>query len=173
MLRVTLKSLWAHKLRLGLTALAIVLGVGFISGTFVYTDTIGTAFDGIFEDAFSGVDIAVAGETELQFGEGAYLPEDEVLALEEVEGVAEVIPFLQGFGVVVLDEFGEPIGGQGPPQFAFSFMETDLETGGFQLREGDYPKGPDQVVVDVRTATDNGFEIGDSHIAPAGSPASR
>ena len=170
MLRLTLKSLWAHKLRLGLTALAVVLGVGFIAGTFVYTDTIGKAFDGIFEDAFQGVDIVVSADSDLQFGEGIYLPEEEVLQLAEVEGVDELVPFLQGLGVVVLDQEGEPIGGQGPPQFAFSFMETDVETGGFNLREGDYPHGPNEVVIDAKTATDNNFVLGASIsvVAPTG-----
>jgi putative ABC transport system permease protein len=162
MLRVTLKNLWAHKLRLGLTALAVVLGVGFIAGTFVYTDTIGKAFDGIFEDAYKGVDIVVSADSELQFGDGVFLPEDEVIALENVEGVDQVIPFLQGLGVIVLDNEGAPVGGQGPPQFAFSFIDTGLDAGGFNLREGAYPQGPDQVVLDAKTAEDNEFSIGDT-----------
>jgi putative ABC transport system permease protein len=75
---------------------------------------------------------------------------------------------LQGLGVVILDGEGEPTGGQGPPQFAFSFMETDVETGGFNLREGAYPLGSDQVVIDAKTASDNNFAIGDlvSVVAP-------
>ena len=162
MLRVTFKGLWAHKLRLGLTALAVVLGVGFIAGTFIYTDTIGKAFDGIFDDAFEGVDIVISADSELQFGEGIYLPEEEVLALADVEGVERLDPFLQGFGIVVLDNEGEPVGGQGPPQFAFSFMETDGDAGGFRLREGDYPHGPDQVVIDAATVAANNFSLGDS-----------
>ena len=48
MLRATVKSLLARKLRLVLTALAIVLGVGFTAGTFVLTDTISHTFDTIF-----------------------------------------------------------------------------------------------------------------------------
>jgi putative ABC transport system permease protein len=170
MLRVTLKGIWAHKLRLSLTALAVVLGVGFIAGTFIYTDTIGKAFDGIFDDAFEGVDIVVSADSELQFGEGIYLPEEEVLALAEVEGVDRLDPFLQGLGVVVLDNEGEPIGGGGPPQFAFSFMETDADTGGFTLRDGDYPQGSDEVVIDATTVADSNFALGDSVsiVAPTG-----
>lgn len=170
MLRVTLKGIWAHKLRLSLTALAVVLGVGFIAGTFIYTDTIGKAFDGIFDDAFEGVDIVVSADSELQFGEGIYLPEEEVLALAEVEGVDRLDPFLQGLGVVVLDNEGEPIGGGGPPQFAFSFMETDADTGGFTLRDGDYPQGSHEVVVDATTVADSNFALGDSVsiVAPTG-----
>ena len=162
MLRVTFKGLWAHKLRLGLTALAVVLGVGFIAGTFVYTDTIGKAFDGIFDDAFEGVDIVISADSELQFGEGIYLPEDEVLALADVDGVDRLDTFLQGLGVVALDKEGAPIGGGGPPQLAFSFMETVGGTGGFNLQEGDYPQGSAEVVIDATTAVGNDFAIGDS-----------
>jgi len=162
LLRVTFKGLWAHKLRLGLTALAVVLGVGFIAGTFVYTDTIGKAFDGIFDDAFEGVDIVISADSELQFGEGIYLPEDEVLALADVDGVDRLDTFLQGLGVVALDKEGAPIGGGGPPQLAFSFMETVGGTGGFNLQEGDYPQGSAEVVIDATTAVGNDFAIGDS-----------
>ena len=170
MLRVTLKGIWAHKLRLSLTALAVILGVAFIAGTFIYTDSISKAFDGIFEDAFEGVDIVVSADSELQFGEGVYLPEEEVLALAEVEGVDRLDPFLQGLGVVVLDKEGEPIGGGGPPQFAFSFMESDGDAGGFTLREGDYPKVSNEVVIDATTVADNDFAIGNSVsiVAPSG-----
>ena len=163
MLRATLKSLWAHKLRLGMTGLAIVLGVSFISGTFVYTDTISKAFDGIFEDAFRGIDIVISADSDLQFGEGVFLPEAEIEELGEVEGVYELVPFLQGLGVVILDRDGEPVGGQGPPQFAFSFMESEGEdTGGFILQSGTYPHGPGEVVIDARTAADSDFSIGDA-----------
>ena len=144
MLRVTLKSLWAHKLRLGLTGLAIVLGVGFIAGTFVYTDTINKAFDGIFEDAFGGVDIVISADSQLQFGDGVYLPESEIQRLSEVEDVDKLAPSLQGLGVVILDKDGEPIGGGGPPQRGFSFTETDVGTGGFTPRSARSPLGPDE-----------------------------
>ena len=78
MLRASLKGVWAHKLRLALTALAIVLGVGFVSGTYIYTDTIGSAFDGIFADAFEGIDIVVSAESDFQFGEGVFIDEADL-----------------------------------------------------------------------------------------------
>ncbi len=59
MLRVTLKNLFAKKFRLVLTSLAVVLGVAFMSGTFVLTDTIGQVFDELFADVNRGVDVAV------------------------------------------------------------------------------------------------------------------
>ncbi|MEE9473590.1 MAG: FtsX-like permease family protein, partial [Acidimicrobiia bacterium] len=114
--------------------------------------------------------IVVSADSELQFGEGIYLPEEEILALAEVEGVDRLDSFLQGLGVVVLDNEGEPIGGGGPPQFAFSFMETDADTGGFTLREGDYPQGSDEVVIDATTVADSTLALGDSVsiVAPTG-----
>ncbi len=161
MLKATLKGLLAHKIRLALTALSIILGVGFISGTFIYTDTIGRAFDGIFEDAFEGVDIVVSGQSDLQFGEGVFLPQDDVEALASVEGVESIEPYVQGFGVVVLDKEGEPIGGQGPPQFGANF-DSEAESGGFVLREGSLPSGPTEVVVDAQSVETAGFALGDT-----------
>ena len=161
MLKATLKNIFAHKIRLALTALSIILGVGFIAGTFIYTDTIGSAFDGIFEDAFEGVDIAVSAESDLQFGEGGFLPEDAVVGLADVEGVEQVDPFIQGFGVIILDTDGEPLGGQGPPQFGAN-LDRDDTSGGFTLREGALPSGPTEVVIDALSAETAGFEVGDT-----------
>ena len=63
MWRAALKSVLARKLRLVLTALAIVLGVGFVSGTLVLTDTALSAFDDLFGDIFSKTDVVVQART--------------------------------------------------------------------------------------------------------------
>ena len=63
MLRATVKSLLARKLRLALTALSIVLGVGFIAGTFVLTDTMNKAFDELFSTATGSTDVIVRART--------------------------------------------------------------------------------------------------------------
>src|ERR1051325_6315489 len=59
MWRGTLRGLTAHKLRFALTALAIVLGVGFVTGTFVLTDTINRTFEDLFKQTTKGVDVAI------------------------------------------------------------------------------------------------------------------
>ena len=87
MLRVSLKGVWAHKIRLLLTALAIILGVGLISGVYVFTDTIGKAFDAIFADAYAGIDIAVGTESDFAFGEGTYLDESDFALIDDLDGV--------------------------------------------------------------------------------------
>ena len=62
MLRVTIKSLLGRKFRLVLTSIAVVLGVAFMAGTFVLTDTLGNVFDGLFADVNRGIDVAVRGK---------------------------------------------------------------------------------------------------------------
>ncbi|MDH3499171.1 MAG: FtsX-like permease family protein [Acidimicrobiia bacterium] len=161
MLKATLKNIFAHKIRLALTALSIILGVGFIAGTYIYTDTIGRAFDGIFADAFEGVDIVVSSASDLQFSEGGFLPEEDINALAAVEGVDDLQTYIQGFGVIILNKEGEPLGGQGPPQFGANFDSADV-AGGFTLRDGGLPVGPTEVVLDAGSAESAGFSVGDT-----------
>ena len=59
MLKATLKGVLAHKVRLLLTALAVVLGVGFVAGTYVLTDTLNATFDNLFDEVTAGVDVSV------------------------------------------------------------------------------------------------------------------
>ena len=63
MTRLALRALWGRKLRTVLTALAIVLGVATVSGTYVLTDSISSAFDTIFSSIYRGTDAAVTGTT--------------------------------------------------------------------------------------------------------------
>ena len=70
MWRVTIKGLMAKKLRLVLTSIAVVLGVAFMSGTFVLTDTLGSVFDKLFTEATKGVDADVRSKRELDSGQG-------------------------------------------------------------------------------------------------------
>ena len=71
MWKVTIKGLLAHKLRLALTALAIVLGVTFISGTFVLTDTLHNTFSNLFGNIYSKIDFQVRGVAQLGNGGNA------------------------------------------------------------------------------------------------------
>ena len=66
MWKVTISGLLAHKLRLALTALAIVLGVTFISGTLVLTDTLHSTFTTLFGHIYQNIDFEVRGKTALR-----------------------------------------------------------------------------------------------------------
>ena len=70
--------------------------------------------------------------------------------------------YIQGLGVAILDQEGEPIGGAGPPQFGASLVESPNETGGFSLREGAYPIGGGQIVLDAGSAETGTYSIGDT-----------
>ena len=79
MLKSAIKSLLAHKTRMALSTLAIVLGVAFIAGTYIYTDTTNEAFGGIFDEAYVGIDVIVTSVLQssagrMIFGKMVYSP---------------------------------------------------------------------------------------------------
>jgi MacB-like protein len=106
MWRATVRNLLAHKLRLALSGLAIVLGVAFVSGTMIFTDTLGRTFDDLFESTSADVNVepAAAFESGLSgTGEGtgtaSTLPADVVDTVRGVEGVASAAGFVRTEGV--------------------------------------------------------------------------
>ena len=92
MTRFSLKSLAGRKFRTVLTALAIVLGVAMISGTYVLTDTIDKAFSSIFADSYAGTDAVVSGKEasfSADFEKPPVAPVDASL-LDDIRGVDSV-----------------------------------------------------------------------------------
>ena len=63
MIRVALRGLLGRKLRATLTAIAIILGVAMVSGTYVLTDSIDRAFDNIFSDTRAGSNAVISGKS--------------------------------------------------------------------------------------------------------------
>ena len=163
MFRVALKGLLGHKLRFALTTLAVVLGVTFVSGAFVLTDSMEESFGELLSTAYEGTDVYVSpvapmGQTTVeQPGSGPTL--DAALAdrIAEVDGVAEVGGQVQGIARV-LDPDGEPIGVMGAPTFGFSWTGQDSS---ITLRSGRGPQAPDEATVDAATAETGGFDLGD------------
>src|SRR5947209_10370561 len=116
MLRVTFENLLARKFRLVLTSLAVVLGVAFMAGTFVLTDTLGNVFDGLFVDVYRGVDVAVRGQK--PFADTAGGPGTQVIRepvsgevlpeVERVRGVELAEGRVTGYALVVKLKNGKP-----------------------------------------------------------------
>ncbi|MFP5320903.1 MAG: ABC transporter permease [Acidimicrobiia bacterium] len=171
MLRVTLRSLWEHKRRLVSTVVAIVLGVAFMSGTFVFADTIDRVFDDLFADVNDRIDVRVQGVE--AFGGGGFsgppirelLDEGVVDAIRDVEGVVAAEPFVQviGFGSQnrVLGPDGEPLGASaGPPTLLESWIDDERLTP-YRVTEGRGPEADDEVALNVAAAEDAGFQLGD------------
>lgn len=183
MWRTTIKGLVAHKLRFLLTGLAVLLGVAFMAGTLVLTDTVGKAFDDLFADVNEGVDAVVREEAPFEddFGQPVRprIPEELLPQVEAVEGVAAADGGVGGFAQLI-DREGEQIGdpGQGPPTLGFSWPGIE-EINPLRVVEGEAPVGPDEaaierafaegvsaqpiadVAIDQATAEDNDFEVGD------------
>jgi putative ABC transport system permease protein len=147
-----------HKGRMLLTAVAIILGVAFIAGSYVFTDTLKDAFDVLFEQE-SNVDLVVRADVEFGYDVGR-VPESLVRTLEAVPGVDRVLPSVQGTAQP-LDKEGKPIGGMGPPNLAFSWSEAEAELTEVVLREGRAPQNSREVAIDVFTARKYGFALGD------------
>lgn len=165
MLHVTLKGLLAHKLRLALTALAVVLGVAFMAGSLVLTDTIRSVFDDLFAEVNAGVDAVVRKQEtfEGQFGQSqrGRVTQEDLDLVESVPSVAAAEGQIAG-PAALADADGELIGdpAQGAPTLAFNWS-TVPELNQFTLVEGTPPEG-DQVVLDKGTADTNDFAVGDT-----------
>ena len=159
MFKTAIKGLTANRLRMTLTAVSIILGVAFVAGSFVFTDTINARFETLFTDVFAGVDATVRPDSE---STNAQSFDESVLAdVEAVEGVAAASGGVGGFAQMI-DAEGEPIGGQGPPTLGFSWTdEAQLNSLSIADGNGSAPAGPADVVIDVATADAQGLSVGD------------
>jgi putative ABC transport system permease protein len=172
MWNVTIKGLLAHKLRLGLTALAIVLGVTFISGTFVLTDTLHNTFTELFSNIYSKIDFQVRGVAQLGSGGNAVrntIPESLLATVRGVPGVAAAQGQVTGYAQFVAPD-GKAISTGGAPTLGISF-DTDQQISNLHLIAGAPPTTPDDVVMDAGTAQKHGFTVGQRvRILSAGPP---
>ena len=126
MWRVTVNGLLAKKLRLVLTSVAVVLGVAFISGTFVLTDTLGNVFDNLFTEATKGVDAVVRAKRELEdqnggFGNRNPVPGSLVSVVERAPGVKVAHGNVQG-SATVIGKNGETVQSSNGRGFGFSWL---------------------------------------------------
>jgi putative ABC transport system permease protein len=165
-IRVALRGLAGRKLRAVLTALAIVLGVSMISGTLVLTDAIDRAFDRIFVQSYAGTDAVVtAAESDISFeGESATappIPDDILEQVREVSTVdAAVGSVFDETAVKIIDSEGEPIV-KNAPTFGFGLDSSVPRFNPLELKEGRWPSGMDEVVIDSGTADDEGYGVGE------------
>ncbi|HET9675056.1 MAG TPA: ABC transporter permease, partial [Gaiellaceae bacterium] len=166
--RFALKSLAGRKLRTTLTALAIVLGVAMMSGSYVLTDTIDKAFDAIFVDSYAGTDAVVTGKEpgfsfEGESSQAPPIPEETLERVRAVDGVEVAAGSVLDFRTKLLRPDGESIDTGGAPAFAFG-IETAPEYDRFNplnLVEGRWPGSAGEVAVDEGVADDEDLKLGD------------
>jgi len=158
MFRTAIKGLTANRLRMTLTALSIILGVAFVAGSFVFTDTINARFENLFTDVYAGVDATVRPHE----GTGdAYLDETLLTEVQAVDTVDFAVGSVGGFAQMI-DSNGEPIGGQGPPTLGFSWIDDPaLNSLSISDGKGRAPTSAGEVAIDVATATSQDLAVGD------------
>jgi putative ABC transport system permease protein len=164
--RFALRGLLSRKLRTALTALAIVLGVAMISGTFVLTDSIDNAFDRIFTDIRKGSNAVISGKSAFDLTEGSGVAEptfDEGLLADvrALPGVAEAEGSVDSETTQLIDEDGKVIqfGLGGAPNLGFSIADPQSRFNPLSLVSGSWP-GPGEVVIDKETVDKKDLEVG-------------
>ena len=175
MTRFALKGLLGRKLRTALTAIAIVLGVTMVSGTYVLTDSIDQAFDSIFTEVREGSSVVVSGKAafDLSDGSGASAPAFDEAVLEDVRGVDGVQAAegsVDSETAQLIGEDGKAIVYGGAPNLGFSIANGDSQFNPLTLVQGAWP-GPDEVVVDESTADKEDFTVGETVGVQAAGPA--
>jgi len=155
--RATIKGLVAHKLRLALTALAVVLGVAFVAGTLVLTDTLNHTFDQLFAQVTKGVAVTVRGTSDFGNDRGR-VPDTLVAKIRAVDGVARAEGVVQGYAQVVGSN-GKALVTGGAPTFGVNWVNAAENP--LTLRSGHAPRNGDEVVLDAGTADKGKLHIGD------------
>jgi putative ABC transport system permease protein len=162
MFRTALRNVLAHKARLLMTVLAVMLGVAFVSGTLVFTNTISNAFQNSSAKGFGHVDVAV--EAAYQEGRGdrigkrAELTQALLDDSARVPGAASAVGVVRGF-TAIADKDGRLIGGGFQSQGGNYWGSEDPR---YPLQSGAAPRGEGQVLIDSETARRAGYEVGDT-----------
>ena len=167
MFRTTLKTLAARKLRLFTTSFAVLLGVAFMAGTLVLTDTIGKTFDKLFSDVNKGTDAYVRAEAAFDsewFGRSAATSRHHAGRCRSTRSMASPWPkgSIEAYAQLV-DKAGKPMGNpnMGSPVLGASWLTND-DLNPFDLTSGRPPQADNEVVIDKGSADKGDFVVGDS-----------
>jgi putative ABC transport system permease protein len=160
-LRLALRGLLARKLRTALTGFAVVIGVAFVAGTLVFTDTIDTTFKDLFERAQKGVDVSIEARQAVKedFGTAPTMPASALARVRSLPGVAAAQGEVSADGTL-LDRAGKPITSSGPPTLILS-AATEDRFRALDYKEGGPPQTAGQVAIDRATADRYHWQVGD------------
>jgi len=158
MAKVALRGIAARKARTLLTALAVILGVALVAGTYVFTDTIERAFDDLVGETQAGIDVKVVPrEGDLETNQFPTLPAALLDRVRDVEGATLVSGALTA-SAVIIDKEGERVGSVGPPSLAVSAGPAEFDP--FEY-EGRPPRTPQEIALDAASAEKAGYVLGD------------
>jgi putative ABC transport system permease protein len=162
MFRTALRNVLAHKARLLMTVLAVMLGVAFVSGTLVFTNTISNAFQNSSAKGFGQVDVAVQAKSQDDKGDTVgKTPELTQAMLDtsaKVPGAASATGVVNGF-TAIADKKGKLIGGGFQSEGGNYWGDKDAR---YPLKSGAAPHGSGEVAIDSETAERAGYHVGDT-----------
>jgi putative ABC transport system permease protein len=162
MLNATIKSLLARKLRLLLASFSVLLGITFVSGAFVLTDSLGKVFDNVFATASAGNSVTVQGVNALGGGstdEREPVPQSVLDTASKVAGVQLAVGDVQQEVTLTLPS-GKAFTSSGPPIFGTSY-NAGAPQEALKLVAGKAPVGHDQVMIDAHTVAKAHLKLGD------------
>ena len=166
MWRVTLKGLLGKKLRLVLTSIAVVLGVAFMSGTFVLTDTLGSVFDDLFSqqtevrDALVRARQTLDNDPEQGLAPRNPVPERLLETVESTDGVAAAEGSVFAFGATAIGRDGDPVQNGGAPTFGLSWPGRSFDQL-YDMESGRPPRSSSEMALDAKTASAGDYQVGD------------
>ncbi|MFG2560540.1 ABC transporter permease [Streptomyces sp. NPDC048496] len=158
------RNFFAHKGRMALSAVAVLLSVAFVCGTLVFTDTMNTTFDKLFAATSADVTVSpkAAGEVDElpENGKPVTLPAAAVEQAGKADGAKTAEGTVSSMSVTVVDSHNKNMGSSaGAPTIAGNWTQNDLRS--MEITSGHAPRGPTEVMVDADTADKHHLKIGD------------
>ncbi|CAM3842809.1 ABC transporter permease [Nocardioides zeicaulis] len=177
MLRLTWRNLLARKVRLLMSTLAIVLGIGFLAGVMTFSTGLNSTFDNIVEGSTPDAQVRPAGDVQganAGVGTTSLITPRDVDKLAALPQVADATGSVDGLGAFLLGRDGKLVGGQGAPTLTFNYAPSENIQGEqvLQLNQGRWPEKSGEVTLDSSSAERGGYAIGDTvtMIVPSDQP---
>ncbi|WP_435298609.1 ABC transporter permease [Timonella sp. A28] len=163
MLRIALRDTRASLLKLGMSIVAVLLGVSFVVGTFSLREVMSSTFTSIVDSSYSAAAyVQPTGDTgnvvEGNVGDST-IPLTIVEQLSSIDGVGAVVPNVGGPAILVKKDGTALAGTNGPPTLAFSVDENDPT---LRLTDGRNPANGAEIALETATAERADLAIGDS-----------
>ena len=178
MTRVALRGLLGRKLRAALTAFAIVLGVAMVSGTFVLTDTIKSAFSTVFGAVYENTDAVITGKSAISSDNNGNaqappsLPSSLLTKVRALPQVGQASASISDTAQLV-GRNGKVISSGGAPGLAFSYSPDGQRFNPLTVTSGRFPSGPDEIDIDSSTASKHDYKVGQEIGVVARGPVER
>lgn len=161
-LKTSLRNFLAHKGRMALSAVAVLLSVAFVCGTLVFTDTMNATFDKLFANTASDVSVSPKKDDDAQqTGRPPTVPAALREKLAKVDGVVKVEPSANSQQLTVVDGKKKSLSPtSGAPTVGTNWDESQKKS--VEITSGHEPHGPAEAVLDSDTADKHGVRMGDT-----------